>query len=126
LLDEDYGLLERPEWVTLAGKARCVKAGFAIGHHNQPETLFLMVNGLEQSTPEAIPDDQLQMARQKLRQQGIEMDWVTFSGTGGGGAGPKITQKPDGMTDEEVLKRFYEALGYYYPATWTFTVNITP
>lgn len=125
VLDEDYGQGPRPSWATLSGRVRCVVSGFAVGHHNQSEKLILTV-GLEQSLPEVIPDDQLQAARQQLRQQGIEMDWVTFSGNGGGGAGPRITQKPDGMTDEEVLKRFFEALGYYFPASWTFTVDINP
>lgn len=125
VLDQDYGIQNRPEWATLPGSPRCVIAGFAVGHHSQPETLTLTV-GLEQSVPEVIPDDQLQAARQQLRQQGIEMDWVTFSGNGGGGAGPKITQKPDGMTDEEVLRRFYEALGYHFPGKWIFTLDIQP
>jgi hypothetical protein len=125
VMDEDYRMQERPEWATLPGRARCVRAGFSVGHHNQAEKLTLVV-GLEQSVPEVIPDDQLQAARQKLRQQGIEMDWVTFSGNGGGGAEPKITQKPDGMTDEEAIKRFYEALGYYFHGTWTFSLDIQP
>ncbi len=126
VFDEDYEIQKRPEWATLAGRVRCVRAGFALGHHSQPQTLTLTIAGLEQSVPEAIPDDQIQAARQKLRQQGIEMDWVTFSGNGGGGAGPKITQKPDGMTDEEVIKRFYEALGYHFHGNWTFSLEIQP
>ena len=52
------------------------------------------------------------------------MDWVISSGYGGGGAGPVITEKPDGMTDEEVIRRFYQLLGYYYPGPWSFVVSI--
>lgn len=82
--------------------------------------------GIEQSLPETIPEDRLQAAREKLRLQGIEIEWITFSGTGGGGAGPQIKQKPPQMTDLEALQRFYEALGYVFPATWTFNVQIQP
>ncbi|MCS7249203.1 MAG: hypothetical protein NZ840_13325, partial [Anaerolineales bacterium] len=124
--DEDYGTEERPEWATLTGKVRCVTVGFAVGHHGQPETLTLAVDELAQSVPEVIPDDQLQAAKEKLRQQGIEIDWVTFSGNDGGGGGPQIKQKPQGMTDTEVIRLFYEALGYYFPGSWTFTVEIQP
>lgn len=125
VFDADYGMTERPEWATLPGNGRCVIGGFAVGHHSRPETLILTV-ALEQSLPETIPDDQLQAAREKLRQQGIEIEWVTFSGDGGGGAGPEIKQKPPQMTDLEVLQRFYEALGYIFPATWTFKVEVQP
>jgi hypothetical protein len=51
---------------------------------------------------------------------------VTWSGQGGGGAGPVINQKPEGMTDEQVMRLFYEALGYYFRGPWTFTVEINP
>lgn len=126
LLDEDYELRDRPEWATLTGKVRCVKMGFPIGHHARPEKLILTLDELEQSVPEVIPEDQLQAALQNLRQQGIEMDWVTFQGNGGGGAGPVIKHKPEGMSDEEVLRRFYQALGYYFQATWAFEVELEP
>jgi hypothetical protein len=54
------------------------------------------------------------------------MDWVTFSGNGGGGGGPEIRKKPDGMTDDQIMRLFYEALGYYSPGPWIFTVEIKP
>lgn len=125
IFDDDYGMSERPQWATLPGNGRCVIGGFPVGHHSRPEMLTLTV-ALEQSLPESIPDDQLQAIREKLRQQGIEIEWVTFSGTGGGGGGPQIKQKPPQMTELEVLQRFYEALGYIFPATWTFNVEIQP
>jgi hypothetical protein len=81
---------------------------------------------LEQSAPEVIPNDQLQAVRKKLLAQGIDMDWVTSSGNGGGGGGPVINTKPAGMTDDQVMQLFNEALGYYYPGPWTFTVPINP
>ena len=115
-----------PGWVSPVQIGRCLAAGFTVGHHGKPEVLTLNIAGLEQSAPEVIPNDQLQAVRKKLLAQGIDMDWVTSSGNGGGGGGPVINTKPAGMTDDQVMQLFYEALGYYYPGTWTFTVNINP
>jgi hypothetical protein len=115
-----------PDWSPPIKTGRCVKAGFPVGHHGRPEGLVLNIAELEQSFPEVIPDEQIQAARQKLLAQGIDMDWVTSSGNGGGGGGPVINKKPEGMTDEQVMRVFYEALGYYYPGPWTFMMEIKP
>jgi hypothetical protein len=115
-----------PGWVSPVKTGRCVAAGFTVGHHGKPEVLTLNIAELEQSAPEVFPNDQLQAARQKLLAQGIDMDWVTSSGNGGGGGGPVITTKPAGMTDDQVMQLFNEAMGYYYPGPWNFTVDINP
>jgi hypothetical protein len=115
-----------PDWTPPVTSGRCVAAGFTVGHHNRPETLTLNIPELEQSMPESIPNDQLQAARQKLLAEGIDMDWVTSSGNGGGGGGPVINKKPQGMTDEQVLRLFYEEMGYYFPGPWTFTLELNP
>ena len=114
------------EWVDAPENNRCLIVGFLLGSNREDEPFTLTINGLRQTSPEVIPDDQIQMAREKLRLQGIEMDWITFSGTGGGGAGPQITQKPEGMTDNEVVDRFYDALGYWFSGNWVFNANPTP
>lgn len=116
----------RMEGAEAEGNSRCLTLGFPIGAHGDLEELTLTINGLRQTPPEVIPEDQVQMAREKLRQQGIEMDWVVVSGSGGGGAGPQITQKPEGMTDEEVMDRFYDALGYGFSGSWVFTLTPAP
>ena len=129
LFDPDFGgnpKRPEPNWTPPVTTGRCVKLGFPVGHHGQPESMTLTISELEQSSPEVIPDDRLQAARQKLLVQGIDMDWVTSSGNDGGGGGPVINKKPADMTDEQVMRLFYEALGYYYPGPWTFTVEITP
>jgi len=115
-----------PDWEVPVSSGRCVLVAYPIGHHPRAETLTLTINALEQFMPEAIPNDQIQMAREKLRHEGIEMDWVQVSGPGGGGSGPVITQKPAGMEDGDVIRKFREALGYYYPGPWVFTVPLTP
>jgi hypothetical protein len=115
-----------PGWISPVQTGRCLAAGFTAGHHGKPEVLTLNITGLEQSAPEVIPNDQLQAVRKKLLAQGIDMDWVTSSGNGGGGGGPVINTKPAGMTDDQVMQLFNEALGYYYPGPWTFTVPINP
>lgn len=115
-----------PDWEIPVTTGRCVVAGFPVGYHDRAETLTLTINELQQFPPEVIPDEQIQAARGQLRREGIEMDWVQASGPGGGGSGPVISQMPEGMSDMDVIHRFYEALGYYYPGPWTFEVTVTP
>ncbi|NPV87733.1 MAG: hypothetical protein HPY45_17175 [Anaerolineae bacterium] len=125
--DSDYGMNERPPWATFSAEGRCVRLGFALGHHQQPEMLTLSVHGLSQSMPEVIPHEELAAANEILRQQGIQIDWETFQGSGGGGGGPRVVQKPDGMQDDEALEKFYQALGYRFEAeNWVFTVELNP
>ncbi|MBN2007047.1 MAG: hypothetical protein JXA21_27095 [Anaerolineae bacterium] len=128
LFDDAIGTIKGsdPDWEIPVTGGRCILVEYPIGHHNRAETLKLTINDLEQSPPEAIPDDQVQMAREKLRREGIEMDWVQVSGPGGGGSGPVITQRPEGMDDLAIIHRFYEVLGYDYPGPWEFEVPITP
>ena len=118
--------MSEPGWIAPVQTGRCLAAGFTVGHHGKPETLSLTIAGLEQSAPEVMPNDQLQAARQKLLAQGIDMDFVTSSGNGGGGGGPVINSKPAGMTDDQVMQLFNEAMGYYYPGPWNFTVDLNP
>jgi hypothetical protein len=115
-----------PDWRPPNKSDRCVKMGFPVGHHSRPESITLTISELEQSMAEVIPADQLLAARQKLLAQGIDIDWVTSSGNGGGGGGLIIHQKPAGMTDDQVMRLFYEAMGYYHPGPWKFTVEIKP
>jgi hypothetical protein len=119
-------IMSEPGWIAPVQTGHCLAAGFTVGHHGKPEVLTLNIAGLEQSASEVIPNDQLQAVRKKLLAQGIDMDWVTSSGNGGGGGGPVITTKPAGMTDDQVMQLFNEALGIYYPGPWTFTVGINP
>jgi hypothetical protein len=115
-----------PGWIAPVQTGRCLAAGFTAGHHGKPEVLTLNITGLEQSAPEVIPNDQLQAVRKKLLAEGIDVDLVTSSGSGGGGGGYVINAKPAGMTDDQVMQLFNEALGYYHPGPWTFTVPINP
>jgi hypothetical protein len=143
-IDEDTGILSysiflfdsdnigstpknpEPGWVSPVQTGRCVAAGFTVGHHGKPEVLTLNIAELEQSASEVNSNDQVQAARKKLLAQGIDMDLVTSSGNGGGGGGPVINSKPAGMTDDQVMQLFNEAMGYYHPGPWTFTVGINP
>ena len=119
-------IMPEPDWTSPVKIGRCVTVGFTAGHHGKPEELTLNIPQLEQSAPEDIPNDQVQAARKKLLAQGIDVDLVTSSGNGGGGGGLEINKKPAGMTDEQATQLFYEALGYYHPGPWNFTLNINP
>ncbi len=129
LFDSDYGDLGKggePSWKPAIEKGRCVKVGFPVGHHGKPETLTLTVNELQQSMPEVIPDADVKKAQEILKAQGIEMDYMTFSGNGGGGGGMVYRKLPEGMTEAEAYWRFMEALGYVYQGPWVFTIQLNP
>jgi len=81
----------------------------------------------QQSMPEVIPDAELKAAQEKLKADGIEMDYTTsHSAAGGGGGGPTFNKLPEGMDQQEAYQRFLEALGYLYPGPWVFTINLQP
>jgi hypothetical protein len=105
---------------------RCVKAGFPVGDlaKTGPLTMTLTVPELEVNMPEGIPDDVLNAALAKLREEGIDMSFYTSSGSGGGGGSYTFNAKPEGMTDDEAYHRFEEALGFIYSGPWVFTVQI--
>jgi hypothetical protein len=129
MFDSDIGDLGKgPEigWKAPITAGRCTKIGFPVGHHGRLETLVLTIPQLEQSIPEVVPDEAVKQAREQLKQEGIEIEYVTFTGNGGGGGGPVIKKKPEGMTDDEAYRRFIEALGYVYKGPWVFNVEIQP
>jgi hypothetical protein len=106
---------------------RCVAIDFLLGNSNQPGTATLTIPDLELSLPEVIPDAEVQAAQEKLKAEGIVMDYSTFSSaSGGGGGGPVFSVKPDGMTDQQAYQKFVEALGYVVPGPWIFTFNVNP
>jgi hypothetical protein len=104
-----------------------VQIDFLLGHANPAQMLTLTIPVLEQSAPEVIPDAEIKAAQEKLRAEGIEMDYTTSSSAGGGGGGGPIFSKlPEGMDQQEAYQRYLEALGYLYPGPWVFTVDIQP
>ncbi len=129
LYDSDFGAVGKapePGWKPALEKGRCVKAGFPVGHRDQPEALILTIPDLQRSMPEMVPEAEVKKAQQALQAQGIEMDWMTFSGNGGGGGGPVYRKLPAGMTETEAYQRFVQALGYTRSGPWVFTVQLQP
>lgn len=129
LFDSDYGDVGKgpePDWTPPITSGRCIKVGFPVGHHDKAETLILTVNSLEQSIPEVIDDTEVKKAQAKLEALGIEMDYVTFSGNGGGGGGPVFNKLPSGMSQQTAYREFMKALGYVYEGPWVFTFNLEP
>jgi hypothetical protein len=129
MYDSDYGDVGKglePGWKPALEVGRCVRAGFPVGHHNRAETLTLTIDNLQLSTPELIPEDQVKQAIDRLRLEGIEMDWMTATGSGGGGAGPSFKKLPAGINELEAYRRFLDALGSIHRGPWIFTVNLEP
>ena len=106
---------------------RCVQIDFLLGHTALTQSLVLTIPTLEQSLPEVIPDGELKAAQEKLKSEGIELDYsVSRSASGGGGGGPIYKKLPEGMDEQEAYQRFLEALGCLYPGSWVFTLDLQP
>lgn len=126
LYDTDYGDVGKsiePDWSISIEKGRCIKLGFPTGSEN-PQSITLRIPTLNQSMPEAIPEDELAIAREKLLEQGIDMDWQIIAyPEGGGSSGPIYNKLPEGMSEEEAYGLFIEALGYIHHGPWEFTIT---
>ena len=106
-----------PGWTPPVQNGRCVKVGFPVGSA-RPKRLILTIPALEQSTPEVIPEEEIVDAQERLKAEGIEMEWHTVDH----GAYPEYKKLPAGMSEAEAYQRFIRALGYVYSGTWTFEV----
>ncbi len=132
LADGDYGgyvgkSAQPTNIPQVAPGERCVQIDFLLGHASPVQTLTLTIPTLEQSMPEVIPDEEMKAAQEKLRAEGIEMDYTTSSSAGGGGGGgPTFSKLPEGMDQEEAYRHLLNALGYLYPGPWAFTLDIVP
>jgi len=101
---------------------RCLILNFLQGQSNPNEPLVLTVGELQISPPEDVPESEIEAAREILKAQGIEFDYWTMQGQGGGGGGVTFTVLPEGMKDEEAYRKYNEALGYLFPGPWTITL----
>lgn len=129
MYDSEYGDVGKglePGWKPALEEGRCVRLGFPVGYHGKAETLVLRVDNLQLSTPELIPEDQVKQAVETLRLEGIEMDWMTVAGSGGGGAGPSFKKLPAEINEQEAYYRFLNALGNIHKGPWIFTINLEP
>lgn len=128
LVDTDGGYTGKglmPTDLPKIGSVRCVKIDFFLGHSNQAGTATLTIPEMTQSVPEVIPDDEIRAAQEKLKAQGIEMDYSTSaSSSGGGGGGPLFKTLPNGMTQQEAYQRYLEALGYIQSGPWVFSFDV--
>ena len=102
---------------------RCILMDFLQGQSNPAEPLILRVDSLNISPPEVIPESELAAAREILKAQGIEFNYMTSrSAGGGGGGGIEFTVLPEGMTDQEAYAKYNEALGYVRTGPWEITL----
>jgi len=101
---------------------RCLILNFLQGQSNPSSPLILTVDELQISPPEIFPEDELAAAREILKAQGIEFDYYTTQGQGGGGGGIDFPVLPEGMTHEEAYWKFIEAMGYKFTGPWNITL----
>ncbi|MBG0770595.1 MAG: hypothetical protein H0S82_02750, partial [Anaerolineaceae bacterium] len=132
IYDTDYSLKPGTEadgelWVVPAEfqtveHGRCLLLNFLQGQSNTDLPLTLTVDELQISPPEVVPEAEIEAAREILKEQGIEFDYWTVRGQGGGGGGINFTVLPEGMTDEEAYRKYNEALGYIFTGPWTISL----
>jgi WD40 repeat protein len=108
-----------PGWTPPVQNGRCVKIGFPVGSA-QPKSLLLTIPALEQSMPEVIPEEDLEVAYLRLKEQGIDMEWHTVDH----GAYPEFKSLPSGMSEEAAHRQFVQALGYIHPGGWIFELPL--
>jgi len=111
---EDFQTLEH---------GRCLILNFLQGQSTPASPLILTVDSLHISPPEVIPEDELEAAREILKAQGIEFDYITVQGQGGGGGWIDFPVLPEGMTQEEAYQKYNEALGYIFNGPWVITLS---
>lgn len=129
LRDAQYGLKKQTVLppVTIQGEnLRCASVDFLLGHANQARTITLTIPALELSVSEVFPQAELDAAFAKLKQEGIEMSYISMRGTGGGGSTWQYTRLPEGMTEQQAYNRLIDVLGYLSPGPWTFTFEYKP
>lgn len=131
LADADYGgyvgkSTQPANIPEVAAGERCVKIDFLLGYAGAAQELILTIPALEQSVPEVISDVEIKAAQEKLKAEGIEVDYTTSSSAGGGGGGFSFSKLPEGMDQQEAYQRFLNALGYLHPGLWVFTLILTP
>jgi hypothetical protein len=120
LFDSQYGDGTKggePGWNPPITEGRCVKLGFANGDAD-PSHLTIHIPSLEQSMPEVLPQDQLDAAYPKLLAQGIDMKWIALDH----GSTIEYKKLPLGMSEQEAMRKFIEALGYTYDGPWVFDI----
>ena len=106
-------------WTPPVKDGRCVKIGFLAGSV-KPESLTLTIPALEQSMPELISDEELAAAYERLKAEGIDVEWHRVDH----GAYPEFKSLPAGMSEEEAYRQFIQALGNIHPGTWTFDLSL--
>lgn len=131
LFDNEYGGIigkgVPPTDAPQIDEGRCAMLEFYLGHSNRSGTATLTIPYLEKSVPEVIPDAEMKAAQAKLKELGIEMDYLTStSASGGGGGGPVFKVKPAGMDDTQAYRKLMEALGYIHAGPWVFVFEVTP
>jgi hypothetical protein len=108
-----------PGWAPPVQTGRCVKIGFPIGDV-APDSMTLTIPALEQSMPEVVPADEVTAAQERLKEQGIDMEWHIVDH----GAYPEYKDLPTGMSEQQAYRKFIEALGYVYKGPWIFKLQL--
>jgi hypothetical protein len=104
----------------LTDPQRCSTIGFDIAADLSASSLTLTVPRLMASIPEVVPQERVDLANQRLAEEGIEFKYVVIDH----GVNIEIVKRPEGKTDEEIYPKIWDALADQYEGSWVFTVPL--
>jgi hypothetical protein len=104
----------------LTDPERCNSIGFDIPFDESTSSITLTVPKLLGSVPEVVTAERVEMANQRLADQGIQIDYVNVDH----GGNIEILKQPQGMPDGEIYPLIWDALAEQYKGPWVFRVAI--
>jgi hypothetical protein len=105
----------------LTSSERCKNVGFDIAYDSTSDiAVTLTVPRLQASANEAITEEVVDRANQRLADQGIQFD---YSNVGQGG-NIVVLKRPAGATDEQLYPLIWDAMASQYEGPWVFAVEI--
>ena len=104
----------------LTDPERCSTVGFDIAADPSASLLTLTVPRLMASIPEVVPQERVDLANQRLAEEGIEFKYVVIDH----GVNIEIVKRPEGKTDDDVYPLIMNALTDQYEGPWVFNIPL--
>jgi len=108
------------KYIDVTDPERCNRIGFDIPYDESAPSITLTVPKLLVSVPEVVTPERVQMANERLSDQGIQIDYENIDHSGN----IVILNRPEGMEDIEIYPLIWDALAEQYAGPWVFTVEI--
>lgn len=108
------------KYIDVTDPERCNRIGFDIPYDGSVSSITLTVPKLLASMPEVVTLERVQMANERLADQGIQIDYENIDH----GGNILILKRPEGMEDVEIYPLIWDALAEQYEGPWVFTIEL--